>query len=131
MKHRWIAFLAVTALAAGALAVSQTQPQRAKPDDPRTPTAPTIVAKPAKPAPLDAALERLKKSPAYARAEAVLARGGKGRIDLTLSVIPPATTGEACICAGGKGELNGKPTTWPCDCSPPGCGSCGSITAGD
>lgn len=130
MKHRWIPFVAVVVLAAGAVVVSQTR-QPAKPADTAAPTAQGIATRPVNATSLDAAVEQLKKSPAYAQAKAELARGGKSRIDLTLSVVPSETTGTACVCSGGKGEINGKPTSWPCDCSPPSCGSCGSITAGD
>ncbi len=89
-----------------------------------------VSAEPAKgvlqPASLDAAIDRFLKSDTYRRAQSAARSGKAEKIEFTISITPEQTLGEACICAGGKGSLGGNPTEWPCDCDPPGCGSCGA-----
>ncbi len=75
---------------------------------------------------LDAAINRFVKSDTYRRAQSAVNSGKAKKIDFTISISPEETTGGSCICAGGKGSLNGTPTNWPCSCDPPGCGTCSS-----
>lgn len=78
------------------------------------------------PASMDAAINRFLKSDTYRRAQSAVNSGKAKRIDFTISISPEEAVDGACVCAGGKGSLNGVPTNWPCDCDPPGCGSCSS-----
>ena len=73
---------------------------------------------------VDASIDFLRSSKVYDRAVSGLATAKDAKVAFQISLTPQTTGGESCVCVGGKGELNGKPVDWGCDCLPENCGTC-------
>jgi hypothetical protein len=131
-KTSYLIFIVVSTMAIGAQVSSagdqQTATIRAKASQQAEKKPVRLHAVKVQPVTLDHGIKLIQQNADYQRIQSALESGASGRVEMSLILEPGQTAGESCICAGGKGELNGKPVDWPCDCSPAGCGTCGGST---